>query len=115
MNKNAHIDIEQVIKEEEKWAEKQRRRESRERNSHHQLVKNNVGQFVDAHFDMEMFSLAEAEIGRGQVETLLRLQTDSDTLRTIENVETENEVLGRIRGLQKKKSRIVYESKQKKV
>lgn len=50
----------------------------------------------DAHFSMDESQLSLAEIGRGQVETLLHLRTDSETIRTIEDIEMENEVLDRI-------------------
>ena len=96
MNKNIYIDIQETIKKEEKL------REARE-GSGHQMVQNGSGQFVDAHVDGNGRILSEVEIGRGQVETLLQLQVDSDTLRIIENVESENEVVDRIQWGQKKK------------
>jgi len=97
MNKNLYIDIEETIKEEEKLLEASR-------GSDHQMVQNPNGQFVDAHIDGNSLSRL-SEIGRGQVETILQLQTDSDTLRVIENVETENEVLDRIKWGKKKKKK----------
>ena len=105
MNKNLYINIEETIKEEE------RRRTLYGSGSSHQMVQNGVGQLVDTHINMGEVPLTEFEIGRGQVEVLLRLQTDSDTLRIIENVETENEVLDRIQWGKKKKKkskRVVY-------
>lgn len=99
MNKNIYINIEETIKEEEE----KRRKTLYGKGSTHQMVQNANGQFVDAHIDGHQ--LTDAEIGRGQVEILLQLQTDSDTLRVIENVETENEVLDRIIWGKKKKKK----------
>jgi hypothetical protein len=82
MPKNTHLNIEEDIKDELKKAG-------------HRMVQGNGGQFVDAHFTMEDSSTES--LGPRQVESLLVLQTDSDTLRTLENVEIENEVLSRIR------------------
>ena len=99
MNKKIYINIEETIKEEED----KRRKALYGKGSTHQMVQNATGQFVDAHIDGHQ--LTDAEIGRGQVEVLLQLQIDSDTLRIIENVETENEVIDRIQwGKKKKKS-----------
>jgi hypothetical protein len=96
MNKNLYVDIEETIKEEEKLLEAKS-------GSDHKMVQNPNGQYVDAHIDGNSFSRL-SEIGRGQVEVLLQLQVDSDTLRVIENVDSENEVLDRIKwGKQKKK------------
>jgi len=89
MNKNICINMEETIKEEQK-------RQDARTGSSHQMVQNDAGQFVDAHVQGNGRILSEAAIGRGQVETLLQLQVDSDTLRVIENVESENEVLDRI-------------------
>ena len=105
MNKNICINMEETIKEEEK------RLEARE-GSDHQMVQNPNGQYVDAYIDGNHSSRL-AEIGRGQVEAILQLQVDSDTLRVIENVDSENEVLDRIQWGKKKKKkkgskRIVY-------
>jgi len=97
MNKNIYIDIEETIKEEEKLLE------ARE-GSDHKMVQNPTGQFVDTHIDGNSLSRL-SEIGRGQVETILQLQVDSDTLRVIENVESENEVLDRIKWGKKKKKK----------
>ncbi len=106
MRKNIHINIEETIKEEN------RRRKARAGGTTHQMVPGIDGQFVDAYFNMDTPQLSEAaldSIGRGQVETLLVLQTDSDTLRVIENVESENEVLDRIMwGKKKKKKKVIY-------
>ena len=101
MNKNLYINIEETIKEED------RRREALYGSGRHthQMVQNGTGELVDAQFNMGEVPLTEFEIGRGQVEVLLRLQTDSDTLRIIENVETENEVLDRIQWAKKKKKK----------
>jgi hypothetical protein len=95
MNKNLYVNIEETIKEEEKLLK------ARE-GSDHQMVQNPNGQYVDAYIDGNSFSRL-SEIGRGQVEVLLQLQVDSDTLRVIENVESENEVLDRIQWGKKKK------------
>ena len=80
MNKNLHINIEQDIKNEEEAI--------------HQMVQNDAGQFVDAYINMNQ---SQSPPTGGQVETLLHFRTDSDTLRLLENIETENEVLGRIK------------------
>jgi hypothetical protein len=106
MNKNIYIDIEETIKEEEKLL-------GAKKGSDHKMVQNPNGQFVDAHIDGNSLPrLSNIEIGRGQVETLLQLQTDSDTLRIIENVDSENEVLDRIKWGKKKKKekskRVIY-------
>jgi len=53
-------------------------------------------QGADAHVSIDESQLTLAEIGRGQVETLLHLRTDSETIRTIEDIEMENEILDRI-------------------
>lgn len=97
MNKNIYIDIEETIKEEEK------RLGARE-GSDHKMVQNSAGQFVDTHIDGNYLSRL-SEIGRGQVEVLLQLQVDSDTLRLIENVEIENEVVDKIMWGKKKKKK----------
>ncbi len=105
MNKNIYINIEETIKEEEKLLEAKQ-------GTDHKMVQNSTGQFVDTHIDGDSLPrLSNIEIGRGQVETLLQLQTDSDTLRLIENVESENEVLDRIKWAKKKKKkskRVIY-------
>jgi hypothetical protein len=67
------------------------------------MVQNPNGQYVDAYIDGNSLSRL-SESGRGQVEVLLQLQVDSDTLRVIENVESENEVLDRIIWGKKKKN-----------
>ena len=95
MNKKIYIDIEETIREEEK-------RQGASQGSDHKMVQNPTGQFVDAHIDGHSLSRL-SEIGRGQVEVLLQLQVDSDTLRLIENVEIENEVTDRILWGKKKK------------
>jgi hypothetical protein len=95
MNKNLYVDIEETIKEEEKLLEAKS-------GSDHQMVQNPNGQYVDAHIDGNHSSRL-SEIGRGQVEVLLQLQVDSDTLRVIENVDSENEVLDRIQWGKKKR------------
>ncbi len=97
MNKNIYINIEETIKEEEKLLEARK-------GSDHKMVQNPTGQFVDTHVDGNSLSRL-SEIGKGQVEVLLQLQTDSDTLRIIENVESENEVLDRIIWGKKKKKK----------
>lgn len=97
MNKNIYIDIEETIKEEEK-------RLGARKGSDHKMVQNSTGQFVDTHIDGHSLSRL-SEIGRGQVETILQLQVDSDTLRIIENVEIENEVIDRIQWGKKKKKK----------
>ncbi len=97
MNKNIYINMEETIKEEEKRLEAKM-------GSDHKMVQNPNGQYVDTHIDGNSVSRL-SEIGRGQVETLLQLQVDSDTLRIIENVDSENEVLDRIRWGKKKKKK----------
>ncbi len=97
INKNVHIDVEQELKEELQLLSKKAEETS------HQMVENGVGQFVDAHIDMSEPQLRS--LGEAQVETLLVLQTDSDTLRVIENIETENEVIDRIKWGKKKKKK----------
>lgn len=86
MNKNIYINMEPEIKEELQRASE----------STHQMVEGTNGQFVDTHFNMSDRKHSLKEIARGQIESILQLQVDSDTLRTIENVESENEVLDRI-------------------
>jgi hypothetical protein len=104
MNKNIYINMEETIKEEEKRLEAKM-------GSDHQMVQNPNGQYVDAYIDGHSVSRL-SEIGRGQVETILQLQVDSDTLRLIENADSENEVLDRVNWGKKKKKkgskRIVY-------
>ena len=95
MNKNIYINMEREIKEELQKISK----------SNHQMVEGNNGQFVDAHFNMSERHYNLEDIARGQIESLLQLQTDSDTLRIIENVESENEVLDRIKWAKKKKKK----------
>jgi hypothetical protein len=97
MNKNICINMEETIKEEEKLL-------AAKKGSDHQMVQNPNGQYVDAHIDGHSASQL-SEIGRGQVEVLLQLQVDSDTLRVIENVDSENEVLDRIQWGKKKKKK----------
>jgi len=96
MQKQIHINVEKEVQEELQKASSE---------SQHQMVLGNNGQYVDAHFNMNEPQLTIAEIGRGQVEALLVLQTDSDTLREIENVETEAEVISRIQWGKKKKKK----------
>ena len=96
MQKQIHINVEKEVQEELKNASNK---------SDHQKVHGSNGQMVDAHFNMNEPQLTIAEIGRGQVETLLVLQTDSETLREIENVETEAEVISRIQWGKKKKKK----------
>ena len=91
MSKKIHVNIERDIKEELQ----------RKHSSTHQMIVGSNGQYVDAHFDMDRTQLEQ--LGIRQVEVLLQLQVDSDTLRTIENVESENEVLDRIQWGKKKK------------
>lgn len=101
MNKNIYINMDREIKEELQKASE----------STHQMVEGTNGQFVDAHFNMAERQYSLEDIARGQVESILQLQTDSDTLRIIENVESENEVLDRIKWAKKKKkkkSRVMY-------
>ena len=88
MQKQIRIDVEREVKEELQRASGP---------SEHQMVPGNNGQFVDAHFNMTDYPLTNVEIGRGQIESLLALQTDSDTLRLIENAEDENRILSRIK------------------
>ena len=95
MNKYIYINMEHEIKEELQKASK----------SNHQMVEGTNGQYVDAHFNMSDRQYSLEEIARGQVESILQLQTDSDTLRIIENVESENEVLDRIKWAKKKKKK----------
>jgi len=95
MNKNIYINMEREIKKELQKTSK----------SDHQMVEGNGGQFVDAHFNMSERHYSLEDIARGQIESLLQLQTDSDTLRTIENIESENEVLDRIKWAKKKKKK----------
>ena len=97
MNKNLYVDMEETIKEEEKLLKAKT-------GSDHQMVQNPNGQYVDAHINGHTASQL-AEIGRGQVETILQLQVDSDTLRAIENADSENEVLDRIKWTKKKKKK----------
>jgi len=97
MNKNLYVDMEETIKKEEKLLKAKT-------GSDHQMVQNPNGQYVDAHINGHTASQL-AEIGRGQVETILQLQVDSDTLRAIENADSENEVLDRIKWTKKKKKK----------
>jgi hypothetical protein len=87
MKKNIVVNIEEVVKNELQAASNK---------SEHQMVQGSNGQMVDAHINMNEPQSTIAETRRGQVESILVLQTDSDVLREIENVETENEVLERI-------------------
>ncbi len=94
MNKNIYINMDRQIKEELQRASGE---------SSHQMVHGTNGQMVDAHLNMNEAQLRD--LGHGQVESILQLQTDSDTLRVIENVESENEVLDRILWAKKKKKK----------
>ena len=87
MNKNIRIDMDELIQKELQDA----------RSKHWPKGQQASGpRGADAHFSIDESQLTQAEIGRGQVETLLHLRTDSETIRTIEDIEMENEVLDRI-------------------
>jgi hypothetical protein len=87
MNKNIRIDMDEIIQKELQDV----------RGKHWPKGKQASGpRGADAHFSIDESQLTLAEIGRGQVEILLNLRTDSETIRTIENIEMENEVLDRI-------------------
>jgi len=90
MQKKIYINMESIIKKE---------LQERSGQSNHQMIPGSNGQYVDAYFNMSEAQLADIE--RGQIETLLQLQVDSDTLRIIENVESENEVMDRITWVKK--------------